>query len=418
MERPAFARLLLAAALAAFVAAALFVVALFAAAASAPITGAYALLLLAAAVAARGPLQRQVGPRAPAAALLAAASVSPFVHLAGRMALNDDPITWTHFRCGTGMAAAIILAPFVLFALVLPLCLGAFLVVASRERRIVERTMAALAWLATGGSLLLVAFAGLHARRPEGRQWLQTVPIVGTLERADFKPIVLPPPPREPDVAPKEDATRTTDAATFHGVTFVRICFGATPSCTLGLLGRDGRVANAGVSLSDGAIVVQRDPARGLWFIGGSALDDTGRARDVTLDMVGHEVRAPRGWIVVATIGLAIALFALSRAHRRAVVDALLDGAVEGEVIALSDGTRWPLPVAAAWPNGALVVARMEDAMTSFRGGATPSFSLGSTADRASLARARNAWWSALALASALLTTAPLLACWALGIGY
>src|SRR4051812_35562023 len=128
-----------------------FVVAVMASAAGLPMSASFVFAVLFGARVFSGSAAAKL-PRAPLALAFAALSLAPFVFLGAGDALSQ-PLVSSHFRCGTGQAIAIILAPFGLFAWAAAAVMIGFAVQGRSERRAVD--------FATRGFALVAVALGL-----------------------------------------------------------------------------------------------------------------------------------------------------------------------------------------------------------------------------------------------------------------
>lgn len=391
-----------------------------------PITGGSALLTLALAaiVAFAAPrLHARLGPRAHIALGLAGLALVP-VHLLGAVVAVSEPIVWARWRCGTGDLALAMMAPFVVGGFAFAGVLVAAALVGERERPRLDRAIHGLAWLATLAALVAVGFGAARARRPEPDRWVETRPVIAELAPSTWTGRREAPRPPEPALGTEAATTPERPRATLEdapllGRTLHRTC--VEKSCTVGWSERPEEHGDAHVSI-DEALIVRRDPERGIVLVASAsspkdvrALDEKG-ARGLGARDLASSLGPPRGWLACAALGVAVALallgsrVALARGGAPAVVRVawLRAGHLDFE-----NGERWPAPPGLGGRDGDVVTVLPagRDAPTYRVQGLAPfSAYLGPPSELEVRRRARATARSAFALAAACLLAAPLLA--------
>lgn len=361
-----------------------------------------------------------LGRRGPIYAAVTTLGAVPVVFIGAGAALSE-PILHD-FRCGLGLMGFAIAAPFAIVFFGTPISLVVWVLVGRSDRPLLDRALRAVAApVIVAAAAIAVIAAARRAHKPESTGYIATLPVVAELGRDAWMPV----PVAELPIDPKSTAPPFTEAAradVLGGPSLYRACRDRG-ECHLWLRGRSEARPHASMSWSraDNELRVRRDEARDLYIIEHAApqlaVYGDGRVRmplyprDV-VDALG----APRDWIAVAFIGVALAtaLLRRGRAHeRRASAIAWREGFVTGASTAIfGDGTS--VAIRAPLIEGTSVTARVGEALTTFRELSLVSpedLREGTLEDRAAEARAIGTSHAALALLVATLTAAPMVAC-------
>ncbi|MEO5730218.1 MAG: hypothetical protein ABI134_09205 [Byssovorax sp.] len=401
-----------------------------------PIASLTALLLVAATPLLRR-LARWAGtPRPELCAAWSLLGAFPLLALGARIALSD-PVLSSTWRCGTGDMGLLALSPIPFTLLGALSGLIAFGVSSSRRQR---REGSRLHLLSRGalvlGTILVAAAASRALHKPStdhAIQYLKSLPTIA----------VLPPPPPvqagATDPAPDPDAPvrEVVDEVRFGDIIARRGC--KNEMCSAILLRADGPAPpSRSMKLQPVSsqvppqepVRIQQDEEHGLWIVGDNRAFRAGDLviTDIRVDTIGDELSAPLGWILGGAAGLLLAAALEYRRHRLAQrllqIEAARAGVLgENGWITFDDDARTlrASPDLALSPGPVLLVRRGAGAAVTggYRSEGTlgeDEIVAGAREDLAAPLRARMAALSALGIASALLTTAPLLASWTAGL--
>jgi hypothetical protein len=377
-----------------------FVAAVMASAAGLPISGVFAFaLLVGARIFTRAASAK--APRSPLALAFGALSLAPFV-LCGAADRFTRPLVSSHFRCGTGDAMAIMMAPFGLFAWAVVAVLVGFVVMGRSERRALDLATRLLAGVAVVlGSVLLVLATLRSVGRIEPDRWFATA-------SAKSPSIDL-------TTLPWQPATEDAQKAEVFGRTIFRTC-SSGDYCSVSFDAANPK------GLESMGIGTPRDHAT-LTHVGNvyvfsirgypdGAWDEQGHRTDISPSMVRSELAVPRAWLAFGWLAAATALgFLLFSRSRKVDLEGLRDGVVDATgSILLDDGTLWPQPRDTEWEEGQRVIAKPPREIESFRTDATPTFTLGTLEDLRGTERVRTTTAAAFALATIALGVAPVVA--------
>ena len=242
------------------------------------------------------------------------AATAPLVMVSAAFVLSQ-PVVVSHWRCGTWLVALFCMAPIAFGPLVVAGA-GAGAVGLALLRRFDGCVV-----LFRGVTLLALAFgavlvAGGLARSwaPTADEWIDTLPIAGELS---------PVAPFDCDVS-STAVTCAPRKETFvvAGHTLRRRCH-ATGRCELRIATEgDGATDDHGWASSDGAATgtVRIGDDAGLLLVGREAafdLRDGGRLIDVDATRVASAVSPPRAWTWIGLAGLYLGLLAIAAALRR-----------------------------------------------------------------------------------------------------
>jgi hypothetical protein len=380
-----------------------FVAAILGAAFELPISAVFAFAVIAGARAFSGAAAAKT-PRAPLALAFGALSLAPFV-LCGAADRFTRPLVSSHFRCGTGEAVAIMLAPFGLFAwgavAVLVGFAGAHLL---RDRRALLFATRVLGGFVVALGAVAVSFATLRSfGRVEPDRWFTSVSAKSpSVDLANLR---------------WEPAAEGLEKSEIFGRSFYRSCT-HDGGCNVGF-GTDVKSAFLGLAVGVGSPSEHTTVlhASGLYVFSvrgypQGALDEAGQRVDVSPSMVRRELSVPRAWLVsgwLAIVG-ALAFLLFSRA-RTVDLEGLRDGVVDATgAILLDDGTVWPQPRDAEWEEGQRVIARSPREIASFRTDATPTFTEGTLEGLRGEERLRATVAASFAIATIALGVAPVVA--------
>jgi len=368
-------------------------------------------------------------PRPLPAAALGTVAVAPALFLGAAHAISD-PVVTSHWRCGTGEIALVMVAPFVFgMAGVLGGLIALPLVGCERRRADAALRALALGALALSAALLAWSFARA-AQYPDPDRYAASLPVVATVPPVAGTPVKDLPLPGASDMIPHQQIYR--DRVGGFDLEIERVCTG--DACGFSLL-RAGTANpdvehpggyHSGGALRSDEIRLKRDEAHDLWIASaGSTVAYQGSAlklTDVQVRDVGDHLSPPRGWMAGAAAGLLLAsLFQCLRcraAARRDRLTAARAGVVgEGGWIAFDDDAP-PLraaPDLGLSPGPVLVLGHQPQKAPegAYRGEAPLGPGAVIAGDRAELlARVRGdlAALDALTLAAATLTAAPLVA--------
>jgi hypothetical protein len=293
------------------------------------------------------------GARAPIVTALAVAAMAPLV-VAGALSALAEPLLYSgFFRCGTPRASLEVEVPMLL------LPVGAVsaivsLLVARRPRRLVD---GGVRWLGLGlaavTAVLLLAALVRAARLPDGEGYARALPVVARVQVISGAPTRV--------MLPDDGSTAAHGLADVYddeveGVILRRVC--AEHRCGATLVPRGTPVTKIALDHwdvdEDGTVLVRRDAARALWVVEGRGahpfLGEDLHRDDVRVSDVAGAVSPPRGWMLGAALGLAIAGMVLARRRRVAGLLPLIEGGREGALepsglVTLVDGDH-PLRVA------------------------------------------------------------------------
>lgn len=399
-----------------------------------PVASITALLLVAATPLLRRLARWAGAPRPELCATWSVLGALPLLLLGARIALGNDAVIASHWRCGSGDIGFMLLSPIAFLLLGSLGGLLAFVLTSSSSKR--PGAGVGLRLLSRGALLLGMILVGaaalraLHKPSTDNTTWyLSSLPTVA----------VLPQPPRQaqatvqvPGVAPPEhefeDETRIGDIVAHRTcdkdacrITLRRA--GAPPPPERMVL--DSTSSSAGAPLS-----VQRDEEHGFWIVGGNrAFSDRDlRLTDIYAQDISDELSAPRGWILGGAAGLlvAVALWARSRrlGQRLLGIEAAQAGTLgENGWITFDDDTA----ARRASPDLALAAGPVLLMRQGTSGGPAGAYRTegtrsgdeivaGTRRDLVAGLRARMAGLDALGLVAVLLTAAPLLASWTVGL--
>jgi hypothetical protein len=280
-------------------------------------------------------------PRPARAAAWSLAGVAPVLYLGAKIAIGNDAVVSSHWRCGTGDIGFIVLSP---IAFVLAGSLGgllAFAFTGSRERPGPRSWTGMLARGALLVGAILVAAAtsrALHHPSTDATtRYLESIPTVAVL------PPINPATARE-TLSPRESAPspQLEDEIHFGELTAQRRC--SDGSCSVALRRGDSPppaepMWDRGAGMpADQSMTVQHDAKHGFWIVGGrSAFRDRDlHLTDINVQDVGDELSAPTGWIVGGAAGVVVALGLWAARRRVAQRPLQRDGAPPDDPIAAS----------------------------------------------------------------------------------
>lgn len=365
-----------------------------------------------------------LGPRGFVAAALTLAALSSMIALGVQHALSEPLIHASPQWCGTGR---------VMFEMTIPpamLLAGAVLglfsaLVVTREGPGFDRKVHALVKAAAAIAAVLTIAATIRAaRRPDTDHYMQSLPIVATVRAALGTPVVVPAEARRPNRRDAWQGPVNVYDAEVDDVILRRVCH--EHQCRVGLVQRDTPVED---ELSDGweidddkLVQVRRDPARLLWLVrthGDRPYQGSWLQRfDVHARDVARSVSPPRGWIIGAAFGLALAgaayLFRRDAVARRSAILGGRAGTLDASGLITVEGDEHPLRAAPrqALDVGPVVVLPGPVAPGGvYRGdaaGAGARVACGTSEALLAAADARIANLDAFALAALALTVAPL----------
>jgi hypothetical protein len=399
-----------------------------------PIASIMALLLLLGAT----PLLRRVArwagsplpERAAAWSLLGSA---PLLFLGAKMAIGNDPLVTSHWRCGTGDVGLMILSPLGFMLLGTLGGLFAFVTAAfsARSASATPRGFAARGALIVAAILVAAAtLRALHHPSSDGAsQYLDALPTVAVLAPIDRATARVTLSPRESAPALEQ----LTDETRFGDITARRTC--SEGSCTVALqragspLPAERMWGGGGQIPADTAVAVRRDTKHGFWIVGGQAAfrDSDLQVTDISVHDVGDDLSAPTGWILGGLSGIVIAVTLWIR--RRPLAQRLLRLDDEGTREGVLGDNGWitfhdDSPARRASPDlalapGPVVLMALGSSGASATGayrteGAQGSDEIvsGTRADLASSLRKRLRDLDALAFVTVAITVSPLVAAW------
>lgn len=376
-----------------------FIAAMLASAAGLPISGVFAFAVVAGARLFSGAAAAKA-PRAPLALAFGALSLAPFV-LCGAADTFSRPLVSSHFRCGTGEAMAMMLAPFGLFAWGAVAVLVGFAVQGTRERRRLDLATRFFAGLVVACGFVLLSLATVRSvGRVERDRWFDTVsaksPSVD-LTTLEWK---------------KE--TEEVDRSEIFGRSIFRTCT-TGDYCSVSFDSNAKAVESMGIGTPRDHATVTRMASVYVFSIRGypdGALDESGHRVDVWVPMVRRDLSVPHAWLAFGWLAVAGALgFLLLSRSRKLALDGLRDGVIDANgSILLNDGTVWPQPRDAEWEEGQRVIAKSPRDIASFRSDATPTFTEGTLEGLRAGERTRATIAASFALATIALGVAPVAA--------
>lgn len=360
--------------------------------------------------------------------------VAPLLFLGAKIAIGNEPVISSHWRCGSGDIGFMLLSP-IAVALVGALgALVAFAVTSSRERAGGGpwSGLFARGVLILGGILVAAATfrAARHPSTDHARAYLDTLPTVAVLPPIDPAAVKTVIPTRGESV-PLE---QTEDELHFGDITARRQCSASSCTITLrrneGLFPPDRKWDSAGNIPAEGNVIVQHDVKHGFWIFGGTSAfrDRDLQVSDISVQDLGDELSAPGGWILGGAAGLVVAL-ALWQTRRRAGQRLLrIEAARAGTLgdngwITLHDDT----PAWRASPDLALAAGPVLLLGRGGRGGAAGAYRsegaaggdeivAGAREDIVQALRSRMRDLDAVGIVAVVLTAAPLLAAWSSGL--
>lgn len=401
-----------------------------------PIASITALLLVAATPLLRRLARWAGSPRPELCAAWSLLGAFPLLAFGARIALSDPVLSFA-WRCRSGDIGLFLLSP-IPFALLGALGgLVAFGVSSSRRQR---HEGSRLHLLSRGvlvlGAILVAAAAYRALHKPStdhATRYLKSLPTIA---------VFPPPPPAQagasgPAPESADPAQEVVDEVRFGDIIARRSC--KNEMCSVILLRAGGPASpsrsmkqqpvSSQVSLQE-PVRIQQDEEHGLWIVGDTRAfraDDL-LITDIRVDTIGDELSAPLGWILGGAAGLLLAAALEYGRHRLAQrllqIEAARAGALgENGWITFDDDARTlrASPDLALSPGPVLLVRRGASAAATggYRSAGTrgdDEIVAGAREDLAWALRSRMAALSALGLASALLTTAPLLASWTAGL--
>jgi hypothetical protein len=396
-----------------------------------PVASFAAVLLLATTPLLRIAARRAGSPRPERCAAASLLGAVPLLFLGAKVALGNDPILSSHWRCGSGDIGFILLSP-IAFALLGSL--GGLLAFALTAHGDDEGSSARAGLVARGalilGAILVAAAVFRAARHPStdhATRYLDTLPRIAVIPPMDpttAKPVARP--MRESTSSPElVDETRIGD------ITAQRTC--TDGSCSFRLRRGDGpfppdRMVETVTHSGD--VVVTRDEKHGFLIFGNrSAFRDRDlQITDISVQDVADELSAPMGWILGGAAGVVVAL-ALWQKRRRVADEARwIAAAREGILgengwITFHDDT----PMRRAAPDLALPAGPvLLKTSAAIGGGAAAYRSEGTSGGEEIVAGERGVLVAALrsqmkdldalGFAAVMLSAAPLVASWSAGL--
>jgi hypothetical protein len=366
--------------------------------------------------------------RCAAGSLLGAA---PLLFLGAKVALGNDPIVSSHWRCGTGDIGLILLSP---IAFLLTGTLAGLLAFALTARGDDAGSPLRAGVLGRGALILgviLVAAAALravgHPSTDHASRYLDALPriaVIPPIDPATAKQVARP--MRESTPSPQlVDETRIGDLVA------ERTC--TDGSCSFRLRRGEGPFPPDRMAESmpvNGGVVVVRDEKHGFWIFGGNSAfrDRDLQVTDINVQDIGDELSAPTGWILGGAGGLIVAMALWQKRRRVAQRARRIAAAREGTLgsngwITLHDDT----PAWRASPDLALAAGPVLLLGSGATGGAAGAYrSEGASGGEEIVAGARETIVAALrsrmkdldalGLAAVVITAAPLLAAWTTGL--
>jgi len=275
-----------------------------------PVASLSALLLLASKPLANRVMRWADVPRGEVVAALAMLGACP-VLLLGALYAMSDPIVSSHWRCGTGDAGLVIMAP---FAFVVLGGLGGFvtMVAMRRERRWVNALLrgVSLCAITAAATLAVMAFVRRHGRT-DADHYIASLPIVATVPPPSGEPVEI----REATFRWQRAPIKVYDT-TVEDVAIRRLCMDSYCDVVVKAAGEPWSMehetrSNLTVGPRD-VLSMKRDVENGLLVLEGQGRTAF-RDKQFTLVDVGvHEVKRslapPLGWGVGAAAGVVIAL--------------------------------------------------------------------------------------------------------------
>lgn len=371
---------------------------------------------------------------------LGAAGLAP-LFVAGAHWAMSDPLVVSSWRCGTGEMTLLMMAPFGFFFWgFLSTTFAAGLVSGGREKKLRPVIHGVTATCLLGATVILL-FAAIRAvKRPDVDVYIDSLPVTATFPPAtESGPLADLPP--EDGIKPR----RTIPPSTRDNLTLYRSC--SVESCEIGL-GDGDPVAAGSVTRElywfgpvDTPIHVRRDDAHGFVVLEGRSRVAFGEkyerfesvdiprmlrpTKDVSVRLVADSASPPLGWIAGGTAGilLVFGLLALVLRRHQKLKD-LLAGSTgmlgDNGWIHFEDGrpTARVSPTARI-PSGPVLVRRKASGAGAYRESkelGAGDIAAGTRATHEEAFSAYAAQISAAALAITVLTSAPLIAAWTVGL--
>jgi hypothetical protein len=367
--------------------------------------------------------------RCAAGSLLGAA---PLLFLGAKVALGNDPVVTSHWRCGTGDIGLIILSP-IAFLLIGTLAgLLAFAVTARGD----DAGSPARAGVLGRGALSLgailvaaaVARAVGHPGTDHARLYLDALPQIAVI------PPIDPATAKEVAFATRESTPgpRLMDETRFGDITAQRTC--SEGSCSFRLRRGEGPFPPDRMTETmpvNGGVVVTRDEKHGFWILGGNSAfrDRDLQSTDINIQDIAGELSAPTGWILGAAGGVVVAMVLWQKRRRLAGRARRIAAAREGTLgengwITLHDDTpAWRASPDLALAAGPVLLlgsgAKAGGAAGAYRSeGASGGEEIVAGARETIVAGLRSQMkdLDALGFAAVLITAAPLVASWTTGL--
>jgi hypothetical protein len=385
--------------------------------------------------------RRAIGPRGPLATTLALAAAAPLITLGALDALSQPVVYSGVGRCGTPRMSFLMMVPLALVPAGAAAMLVALVLVA-RRRAFVDRVVRPLgAVVAAGATVLLAASLVKAARRPDPDHYDASLPVVALVRAANFRELVgsgaLPSASKGMRSPPWRFETD------LGGAVLSRLCDGKR--CLVELIpptahrreigpydwDEHAYMLSHGDAEEDETLEVRLDRAHGVWVLekpwGSSAQVGADLAQaDVYARDIASSLSPPRGWIVGAAGGLALAGLALLLRRRADRARATLAGGREGTLgesgVVTFPGDDHPVRVAPGQrlAVGPVVVLPGPTAPGGVYRGDGPLLgarvACGSMDDLLAAARDRGIRLDAMSLALAALGAAPLAAACFVGI--
>ena len=321
----------------------------------------------------------------------------PFISLC--IAVDTEPLVSSgdRVRCGTGLLGMFILSPCVVAGMLLGSAVVALFV---RSRSLDgARRWGAVCSLVLVGVASLVAIARMGRPDPDG--YVGFLPVAGTLDvgqsfvLADGSRVTF----EEHDIPPKANEPNHEKICVLD-----RIEGGSY---------RDSRC---------GPLTMHRDAKIGLWILDVSGheplafLEREKRVRDIYASDVGRSIGPPRVWTLGAVLGLVLGVVLFARGMRFDARGAALEG-IDGSLqrdgwVTHAAGPPIRLTGVAPHVAGPVFVQLHAGARTTYRDAQevlVESWQRGTLEDARAALRERATAFYALAMTSALLTSAPLL---------
>jgi hypothetical protein len=380
-----------------------------------PVTARWALAMLAVVALAAPRLRARLGPRGPLLAAFALIGLAPLDWASAATSLAQ-PIVEVHWRCGTGDAMLLMVLPFLVGGWTVVSVLAGTIVAGLSVGPRMERVLRRLALAVTVAGVAVVGYGAVRARLPEPDQWIETRPIVATIGPNDWTNRHL-----APQLGTAKSLTPPPEAwiedAPLLGRTLHRHTVEQSSSF---YFSDSANGVHVGASAGS-ALVVRRDDRSGIvLFVAGGSPTAIGSLeadvpRLVTVRDVASTLGPPRGWVVAAGLGVAIAAALLARGKNlgrgRDLSQARLARARDG-ALEFADGERWPAPRGFAGREYEVVTVLVEGAAPTdtFRRAERPRFEalVGTPDELAAGFRATRATVSAFAIAAAVTLATPL----------